>query len=168
LNTIFTRRSVRNYQDKTVEPETLEKLLRAAMQAPSAGNQRPWEFIVVHDKELQEKLSGVNPYAKAIAKAPVSIVLLGNMKDLMFPQNWEMDMSACAQNLLLQAVDEGLGAVWLGVAPEEDRIEYVRGIFDLPDNVVPFCIIPVGYPEEGRGNRELDRFEASRIHRDKY
>ncbi len=168
MNTIFTRRSIRDFQDRPLEPETLEKILRAAMQAPSAANQRPWEFIIVRDKSLKKELAGVSPYAKAVLKAPVSIVLLGNKKELMFPRYWEQDMGACAQNLLLQAAEEGLGAVWLGVAPEEERIAYISGLFDLPEEVIPFCIIPVGYPLEGRGNRREDRFEASRIHNDRY
>ena len=168
LNSIFTRRSVRTFQNRLVEPEKLNRILRAAMQAPSAGNQRPWEFLIIDDEDLRSKLSGISPYAKPVLKAPVSIVLLGNMEDLKFPRNWELDMSACAQNLLLQAVDEGLGAVWLGVAPEEDRIAYLKNLFDLPENVIPFCIIPIGYPEEGKGNRELDRFDAGRIHENKY
>lgn len=117
MDAIFNRRSIRKYKDKPVEKEKIEKLLRAAMQAPSAGNQQPWEFIVIQDKENLKKLSGMSPYSKLIMNAPLTFVLLGNKDKMKFPENWQQDMGASAENILLEAVELGLGAVWLGVAP---------------------------------------------------
>ncbi|WDC85340.1 nitroreductase family protein [Caloramator sp. mosi_1] len=166
MEVIFKRRSIRRYQDKEVEKEKIEKLLRAAMQAPSAGNQRPWEFIVVKDKAILEKLSSVSPYSKMIAKANLAIVLLCNKKYMKYPEYWQQDIAAATQNLLLEAVYLGLGAVWLGIAPLKERMEYVKGIFNLPENIDVFSIVPVGYPLEE--NKFVDRYEENRVKFDRY
>lgn len=166
MNSIFTRRSVRKYQDRPVENEKIEQMLRAAMQAPSAGNQRPWEFIVVKDKDLLYKLSTLSPFSGCVKEAALAIVLLANRDCMKYPENWQMDLSAATQNLLLQAVELGLGAVWLGVAPLEDRMEYITQLFGLPDNILPFAVVPVGYP--ATDNRFIDRYEQEKVHYEKY
>ena len=167
MNSIFTRRSVRTYQNKPIEPEKVEQLLKAAMQAPSAGNQRPWEFIVVQDKALLKKLAMTSPYATPVKEAPLSIVLLGNMSGLMFPENWQMDLAAATQNLLLQAVELELGAVWLGVSPVKERMQHITKLFELPQHILPFAIVSVGYPLGAR-NQFVDRYEPAKAHFDKY
>lgn len=168
MNTIFTRRSIRNFTHQVVEREKIDKLLRAAMQAPSAGNQQPWEFIVVQDKTTLEKLGGLSPYAKPAAKAPLAFVLVAREEGLRFPEYWEQDMSAATQNILLEAVELGLGAVWLGAAPVKERMDYLREMFNLPEKIKPFCVIALGYPAPGQENRFVDRFEASRVHYEKW
>lgn len=162
MNAIFQRRSIRKYQNKPVEKEKIEKILKAAMQAPSAGNQQPWEFLVVENKETLKKLSHVSAYSSMIAEAPLAIVLLGNNERIKIPEFWEQDMGAATQNLLLQVVELDLGAVWLGVAPMQDRIDYIQSLFNLPENIKPFAVVPVGYPAES--NRFIDRFDKNRIH----
>lgn len=166
MQEIFIRRSVRTYKDIPVEKEKIEKLLRAAMQAPSAGNQQPWEFIVVQDKDLLNKLSGISPYSKMVAKAPVAVVMLANKSNMRFFENWQQDMGAATENLLLEAVHLGLGGVWLGVAPVEDRMNAVKEIFDLPDNILPYSVVPIGYPETEQ--KFVDRYDADKVHYDKY
>lgn len=167
MNSIFTRRSIRKYQDKIVEKDKIEKLLRAAMQAPSAANQQPWEFIVIQDKGKLGKLSEMSPYSKLLAKAPLAIILIANKENLKFPDSWQQDMGAAAENILLEAVELGLGAVWLGTAPEEDRINYIKDMFNLKENIIPYCVISLGYPE-GEGNKFIDRFDESKVHYEKY
>ena len=166
MNEIFTRRSVRQYQDKPVARETAERLLKAAMQAPSAGNQRPWEFIVVDDKEMLKDLARTSPYAGPVQAAPMAIVVLANKEGMKFPENWQADLSAATENLLLEAVHLGLGAVWLGIAPLPERMEQVSRLFSLPNTVQPFAIVPVGYTD--KGNTFVDRFEAHKVHYGKY
>lgn len=166
MQEIFIRRSVRTYKDIPVEREKIDKLLRAAMQAPSAGNQQPWEFIVVQNKDLLNKLSGISPYSKMVTKAPLAIVLLANKNNMRFSENWQQDMGAATENLLLEAAHLGLGGVWLGVAPVEDRMNAVKKIFNLPENIFPFAVVPIGYPEAEQ--RFIDRYDASRVHYDKY
>lgn len=166
MEVIFKRRSIRKYQDKEVENQKIEKLLRAAMQAPSAGNQRPWEFIVVKDKETLKRLSDVNPYSKMVASANVAIVFLANKDYMKYPEYWQQDMAAATQNLLLEATYLGLGAVWLGIAPLEERMKYVKEVFNLPENIDVFAIVPVGYPVEE--NKYIDRYDEKRIKFERY
>ena len=163
MEVIFNRRSIRKYVDKPVEKEKMEKLLRAAMQAPSAGNQQPWEFIIVEDKERLKKLSEASPYSKMVANSPVTVVLLSRKEGVKFPPCIPQDMGAAAENLLLEAVQLGLGAVWLGIAPVQERMNYIKDLFSLPESIEPFALIPVGYPD-GQKNEFVDRFDATRIH----
>lgn len=164
MEAIFIRRSIRKYKNQPVEKEKVEKLLRAAMQAPSAGNQQPWEFIVVQEKESLTKLSEMGPYSKPVKDAPLAFVLLGDTERMMFPENWQQDMGAATENILLQAVELKLGAVCLGVAPSEDRENYLKKMFNLPENIKPFCIIAIGYPADGQSNRFIDRYDENRVH----
>jgi nitroreductase len=157
------RRSVRKYKDILISDEKVEALLRAAMQAPSAGNQQPWEFFVVKNPLLLEGLSQVSPFAGLIASAPLVIVLLCNKERLKKPAMWQQDMAAATENLLLEAVEQDLGAVWIGIAPLEDRMAHVSRTLDLREPVVPFSIVAVGVPCEVHANHYVDRFEPSRI-----
>ncbi len=160
MKNIDIRRSIRSYLDNDVEYEKIEKILRAAMQAPSAGNQRPWEFVVVRNKELLMKLSEMGPYSKMIAKAPVAIVLIGKERDLVFEDLWTQDMGACTQNLLLEIVEQGMGGVWLGVAPLVERMQYVKDVLNLKEGK-PFAVVPFGYTEDK--NKYIDRYEENRV-----
>lgn len=167
MKAIFNRRSVRKYKNQAVENDKINKLLRAAMQAPSAGNQQPWEFIVLQDKDNLKKLSQMSPYSKLIADAPLAFILLGNDERIKYPENWQQDMGAATQNLLLEAVELDLGAVWMSAAPLEDRMNYIKEMFDLKENLMPYCVVAVGYPEEGKGNKFVDRFDETRIYYEK-
>lgn len=168
MNSIFTRRSVRKYKDTKVEKEKVDKLLRAAMQAPSAMNQQPWEFIVVENKETLEKLAEMSPYTKLIKGAPLVFVLLGNEERMKFEENWEQDMGAATQNLLLQAVELDLGGVWMSAWPLEDRINHIKNMFNLSGNLRPYAVVAVGYPDGTQGNKFIDRFDETRVHYENY
>lgn len=169
MNAIFTRRSIRDYLDKSVEKETLERLLRAGMQAPSAHNRQPWEFLIITNPSLKKQLSTLTPYAQPAAKAPCLIVMLSNenASDSKSTEKWwPQDLGACTQNILLQAVEEGLSAVWMGLYPSEDRCKAVSELLRLPSGIVPFCFIAVGYGKQE--NRFVDRFQEDKIHYEKY
>lgn len=161
MNEIFERYSVRNFTDQAVSKEDIEKLLHAAMQAPSAVNQQPWEFYVVTDKEKLKELSEVTMYTKPIAKAPLCIVLV-NRKETVAKDFQDIDMAICAENIMLEAVSLGLGSVIMGVSPLEERIEAVNKILDLPNDLEAFALLAIGYPS-GKP-RVQNRFDASRIH----
>lgn len=161
MNEIFHRTSVRKYQDKPVEDEKIEKMLRAAMAAPSAGNQQPWEFYVVKDKATLEKLSKTSPFATCTAAASLAFVACYRV-DCRMPEYAQIDLSACVENLLLEADALDLGAVWLGIAPLEERMEAVRAVLNIPETLKAFAIIPCGYPESIRAQQ--DRFDKQRIH----
>lgn len=159
---IKTRRSIRGFLDKPVPKEILKEVLRAAMLAPSAGNQQPWHFIVVTDKEKMAKVPSFHPYCKMITKAPAAIVICGEPEGKKWPTFWPQDCSAAAQNLLLAARDLGLGTVWTGVYPEEDRMSGARKLFNIPEAVMPFAIIPIGWPDTEF--KPTDRFRPELIH----
>ena len=163
MNSIYHRISVRKYQDKPVEDEKIRAILRAAMQAPSAGNQQPWEFYVVRDKEKLEALSKISPYASMVKKAPVAIVSAYH-EECWMPEFAQIDLAIAMENLWLETDEQGLGGVWLGIAPIEDRMKDVEKIMDMPDKVRAFAIFPLGYPAESRAQQ--DRFDESRIHWD--
>lgn len=161
MNHIFHRVSVRRYQDRPVEKEKTAAILRAAMQAPSAANQQPWEFYVVTDKEKLTALAETSPYAKMTANAPMAIVA-AYRKDCMLPQYAEIDLSIAMENLWLETDAQGLGGVWLGIAPIEERMRAVEKVLDMPETLRAFAVFPYGYPAEERAQQ--DRFDESRIH----
>ncbi len=161
MNNIYTRVSIRKYQDRPVEKEKIEAILRAAMQAPSAANQQPWEFYLVTDKEKLKALSETSPYAKMTKDAPVAIVSVYR-KDCILPMYADIDMSIAMENLWLETDAQGLGGVWLGIAPLKDRMKAVEEVLEIPDHLRAFAVFPLGYPAEER--KQQDRFDRSRIH----
>lgn len=161
MNSIFHRISVRKYEERAVEPEKIEMMLKAAMAAPSACNQQPWEFYVVIDKELIGQLSEASPYAKCAKEAPVVFVPCFRSEGIA-PEYFNIDMSAAVENLLLEADTLGLGAVWMGISPDERRMEAVRKVLDIPANLNAFALVPCGYPAEER--EQENRYEESRVH----
>ncbi|OON96230.1 MAG: nitroreductase [Epulopiscium sp. Nele67-Bin005] len=163
MNSIFTRRSVRQFAQKTVEPEKIDKMLRAGMQAPSAYNQQCWEFIVVRGVENLEELSKIHQYSACLKGADVGIIILGNKDKMKMPYFWEQDLGACTQNVMLQATELGLGTVWFGTAPVEEHIKFVRDLYDLGENLVPYSILAVGYPQSEDANKFVDRFDETKI-----
>lgn len=163
MNAIFTRRSVRSFTTDKVEDEKIDKILRAGMQAPSAYNQQPWEFIVVRNREKLVRLSKSNEYAGSIAEANLGIIIIGNTKRMRLPEMADQDLGACTQNVLIQIADLGLGAVWYGTSPIKSRMEFIQKEFNLGENQVPYSMIGVGYPKNPNANTFIDRFDASRV-----
>ncbi len=163
MNEIFTRRSVRAYTNQEVESEKIESILRAAMQAPSAGKQLPWEFLVVSGQDNLETLSKYNPYASFLKNASHAIIVLGNLQRTRMAEYLQQDLGAVTQNILLQATALGLGTCWFGTMPEKDRMQYITDLYDLSENLLPYSVVSVGYPEDGDGNVFVDRYDASRV-----
>lgn len=167
MKEIFERRSIRKYTDAPVSDADIERLLRAAMQAPSAVNQQPWEFAVLKDKELMLKVLDFHPYSTPLKTADCAIVVC--MKKAASPMLEPYRMQDCAaatQNILLEAVHLGLGTVWMGVYPDETRVNGVRELLQAPEDITPFCIIAVGHPAEQPG--PTDRYDAARVHINKW
>jgi nitroreductase len=163
MNEIFTRRSIRKFENKPIEKEKIQQLLKAAMQAPSAANQQPWEFIVVEKRENLEMLSLMTPYAQPVATAGAAIILLANQSYFRVPTGWQQDMGAATQNILLEAVSQDLGAVWLGLATSDEAVAYIKDLYHLPETVLPFALLAIGYPD-GQKNQYIDRFLPERVH----
>lgn len=166
MNAIMTRKSIRKYKDIKVSDEIVQSLLEAAMQAPSAGNEQPWEFIVLRNKEIMNKIPEIHPYSGMLRNADVAIVVCGNLSRQVFEGYWVQDCSAATENILLAAEDKGLGAVWLGIYPLEERITGLKKLLKLPEDVIPLSIVPIGYPDENRTTQS--RFKAERIHHDQW
>lgn len=164
VDAIFKRASVRSFTDEPVTDDEVRALLRAAMAAPSGGNQQPWEFYVVRDRETLDRLAGVTPYAKPAASATCAIVPCMRTEGLRFPSLAVQDVSAAVENLLLEAVDQGLGAVWMGIAPAPEDMAAVAGIVGAPAGLEPFAIIACGRPEQEPVAKGADRYDESRVH----
>ena len=167
IKCIMTRRSVRKYSDKKVSDSTVTKLLECAMQAPSAVNEQPWEFIVVKDKELLKKIPSLSFYAGMAPSAQLAIIICMNKKkETLFAKDYSIqDCSAATENLLLAAHALGLGAVWTGIKPDEiKKVEGIQNLFNIPSYVIPLCIIPIGYPAEK--SKPAKRFKKERVHKD--
>jgi nitroreductase len=166
MKAILTRRSVRRYEPRPVPAEALDAVLEAAMCAPSAGNEAPWRFVVIEDRKLLGAVPSFHPNARMMAEAPVAIAVCGDLSLLKYEGFWVQDLSAATQNILLAAHDAGLGAVWVGIYPREDRVAAVRSLLGLPEGVVPFAIVPLGYPAVKK--EAPRRWDRSRVHRNRY
>ena len=163
LENIAERKSVRKYLNKSVEEDKIDAMVKAGMAAPSGMDRRPWEFVVVTDREALDSMAAKLPYAKMLTNAPLAIVVCG---DTTRSSYWYLDCSAATQNVLLAAEGLGLGAVWTAAYPYEDRIDVVRQNTGLPENIVPLCVIPIGYPDGPQ--KAKDKFDLQRVHRNKY
>ena len=166
---IVERTSVRRYADREVRDELKEALLYAAMSAPSGVNRQPWEFIVVDDKALLSQVAESLPYAKMAATAPMAIIACGNRDRFLEGDDstlWEQDLSAASENILLAAHALGLGGVWTCLYPHSDREEAVRKILNIPENLIPFNLIPIGYPLSD--HKPMDKWHPDRIHHNKF
>ena len=161
LEAIYTRRSIRKYTDRQVSPETVEKLLKAAMAAPSAHNGQPWHFIVVRERETLNKVPEYHRYSRMLKEASVAVVVCGDNK-VQSTGFWVQDCSAATMNILLSAHALGVGAVWLGVHPSTEHVKNTRELFHIPEHVTPLCIISLGYPAETKPPSE--RYSVERVH----
>jgi nitroreductase len=166
MTAIFTRRSIRRFKSKPVAPEVVTELLKAAMSAPSAGNERPWHFIILTDRAILDEIPKFHPYSAMLKQAHLAVLVCGDTSLEKHQGYWVLDCSIATENLLLAAHAKGLGAVWCGIYPTADRVENVKKLLDLPASVVPFALIPLGFPDENRETEE--RFDASRVHQNRW
>lgn len=166
MEMLKTRRSVRKFKEGPVSGETLNEILDCGMQAPSAVNAQPWHFVVVRDNSLLKKVAEIHPYAKMTKDASLAIVVCADPEKEKIPGFFPQDCAAATQNILLAAHFNELGAVWCGIYPNEELVEHFRDLFKIPEKIVPFSIIPVGYADENTG--KADRFRKDRVHYDKW
>ena len=159
LETIFSRKSVRNFTDQTVSKEDLTLLVKAGMAAPTGMNRQPWEFLVIQDKAKMVELSTKLPYALMMKDAQALIVVVGNPE---LSPYWYLDCSAAAQNILLAAESMGLGAVWTAGYPYEDRMDIIASAFSIPKPYRVLCTIPIGYPKGEQ--KPKDKWKEEKLH----
>jgi len=163
MDALCSRRSIRKYREETVSEESLRELLEAAMSAPSAGNQQPWHFIVINDRKLLDRIPEFHPHSLMCREAPLAILVCGDPSLEKHVGYWVQDCAAATENLLLAVHAAGLGGVWVGVYPREERVNEFRKLLNMPEHVVPFALIPIGHPAEQKPSR-ADRYNQARIH----
>ena len=166
MKEIFKRRSIRKYSKLPISDSDIENLLRAAMAAPSAGNQQPWEFILIKDKNILADITKVHPYSQMLKEAQLAIVICADLDKEKLSGYWVQDCSAATENILIESQYLGLGSVWLGVYPREDRVKGIKELLNLPVRVLPLSIVSLGYPAEKK--EPSNRYDKSRIHINKW
>ena len=146
----------------------IEKVLRAGMAAPTAGNGQEWEFILFESPEIRQKIKEVHEYAIALDTAPLGILVCADLNREVYPGEgwWIQDMSAVMQNMLVAAADLGLGSLWLGIYPRKGRVDGMKKLFNLPEHVMPLGIITLGYAAKEK--ECIDRYEETRVHWERY
>jgi len=160
FNVIYARRSIRAYTEEPVTGEQVELLLKAAMAAPSGSNLQPWHFVVVRKRDLLDRLAKTHQYAGLLRKAPLAIAVCGDTDTS--ERHWVEDTSAATQNLLLAVTALGLGAVWIGVHPDQERQKHVRDVLDIPGHVNVLCLVAIGHPAEDKEPRT--QYDQRRVH----
>jgi nitroreductase len=166
MKEIFERRSIRKYTGEDVPDESINELLKAAMAAPSAGNQQPWDFIVVKDRTVLNEIPKVHQYAQMLKEAPLAIIVCGSLDREKHKGYWMQDCAAAIENMLIEAQYLGLGAVWLGVYPREDRVAGIKKLLEIPENVMPLAVISIGYPAESK--EASQRYDEKKLHINKW
>jgi nitroreductase len=142
---IMSRASARDFTGEEIPRETLIRIVKAGMAAPSAMNAQPWEFVLVTDRLKLDELCAELPYAKMLEKACAAVVVCGTPeKNESARRHWNDDCAAASENILLAAHALGLGAVWTAVNPDPQRLEVVRRLLGIPESVVPLNVIPIG------------------------
>lgn len=163
MDALYSRRSIRKYREETVPEESLREVLEAAMSAPSAGNQQPWHFIVINERKLLDRIPEFHPHSLMCREASLAILVCGDPSLEKHVGYWVQDCAAATENLLLAVHAAGLGGVWVGVYPREERVNGFRKLLNMPEHVIPFALIPIGYPAEQKPLRP-DRYNQARIH----
>jgi nitroreductase len=165
---IMTRASVRSFTGEQIPRETLLRIVRAGMAAPSAMNVQPWEFVVVTDRLKMDELCAELPYAKMLEKASAAIVVCGNPgKGEAALRHWNDDCAAASENILLAAQGLGLGAVWTAVHPDPQRLECVKRLLGIPAEIVPLNVIPIGVIA-GKAPAPKDKWNPEVLHFDQW
>lgn len=163
MQAILTRRSVRKFTNQPIKDEIVELLLRAAMSAPSANDQRPWQFLVINQRNLLDQIPSAHPYAKMCQEATLAILVCGDTSLVAKDDYIPHACSAATQNIMIAARALDLGSVWLGVYPNQDRIAGITGLFKLPENIIPFSLVALGHTDVAQ-NEVPERYQVDRIH----
>lgn len=164
---LISRRSIRQYTGEKIDDDKIQAIIRAGMYAPSASNRRPWHFIIIDDRKIMKKIMEFHPYSAMLKNASHVIAVCGDEDLENGPGYYKLDCSAASQNILLAAHSFGLGAVWLGIEPREQRINDLCTLLDLPAHVHPLSLISIGMPVN-LTYHVPDRYEPEKIRRNKW
>ena len=179
IRTIMSRKSVRSFTDQPIPAEYMETMLKAAMAAPTGSNIQPWHFVVLTDKSQYEKVFENNFNMRIFNSAAAVVVFCADTTVTRPPRNnpdgepvtrpsgtWRDDLGACTENFLLAAESLGLGAVWTAGYPYSDRYASVKRELGIPDPILPYCAVAVGYP--AGDEQPKDKWKPERIHYEKW
>lgn len=166
LKTILNRRSIRKFKNIPVSEEDIKDLLKAAMAAPSAGNSQCWIFVIINDRKILNEIPKIHMHAQMVLESPVAILVCADLNKEKYKGRWMLDCSAATENILLAAYSKGLGAVWVGIYPDDLRINNFSELLNLPENIKPVSLIPIGYPDETK--QPSNRFDENKIHYNKF
>jgi len=164
MEALLTRRSVRKYRDEPVRAAVIHEMLDAAMHAPSGNDEQPWHFIVIDDRRLLEAIPGIHSAAKMARGAPLAILVCGDPRLAVIHDMWLLDCAAATENLMLAAWERGIGSVWTGVQHRPHRVDAFRQLLGIPEPVVPFALVVMGYPA-GQPPRTVERYREDRVHK---
>ena len=164
MQALFSRRSIRKYTSDVVTEADVKEILEAAMSAPSAGNQQPWHFVVITEKNLLNRIPEFHPHSMMCREAQLAVLVCGDPSLEKHAGYWVQDCAAATENLLIAVHALGLGGVWVGVYPREERVIGFRKLLTIPEHVIPFAVIPIGRPAEQKPPRP-DRYNEARIHK---
>lgn len=170
IQAIMTRVSTRQFTDEPITDETLRTILKAGMAGPSAVNARPWSFIVIRDRDMLDRMAdGNGRAAEPLRRATLGVLVCGDLSRAFerAPDYWVIDGTIACQNMILAAHAQGVGSVWLGTWPQEEKMQAQKALFGLPEHIVPHSIIAFGYPA-GDGKVQPDRYEEDRVHVEKW
>lgn len=170
LEIIRKRRSIRTFLKKDIGIEKLDEILKAAMFSPTARGLRPWEFIIVKNNETKNKLSRATPYASFAKDAPVVVIIC---YDTNKARRFKEDCSICAENIYLEATNQGLGTCFIQIADgteanEGNPEEFVKKVLSIPENYRVQCLMPIGYPAKMPEPHKDEEFDENKIHYEKF
>lgn len=163
MKAMLTRRSIRKYTSQPVSEDTVKELLTAAMAAPTAADQRTWEFVVIDDRKVLDEIPGFHPFSTMLKNAPLAICVCSDLEKETKVGYWPQECGAATQNILVAANALGLGAVWLGIHPVKERVKGMKKLLNLPERVMPLSLIAMGHPAEEKP--PADRYDEGKVHR---
>lgn len=155
MKAIYKRRSIRRYTNESVDQDMINEILKAGMNAPSAGNEQPWHFLVVDKRELLDLIPTFHPYSKMLYEAPLAIIVCADISSVKYPEYWPQDCSAATQNILLAIAELDLGGVWLGLYPRDERVKKFQKVFNMPEKIIPFSVVALGHPAEQKPPKDI-------------
>jgi nitroreductase len=168
FSVIHGRKSVRSFTGQSVGKDALDKIIRAGMAAPTAVNKQPWAFVVIIDRKTLDTLAAGLPYAKMLDKAGAAIIVCA-IPEKAYEKSLELaviDSTCASENILLAAEALGLGAVWTAAYPYKDRMDVARKVLNIPQDIIPLNVIPIGHP--AGTDKPKDKYNSENIHWEKW
>ncbi len=166
FDALFTRRSIRHFTKDPVAPDARRLLVRAALQAPSAADARPWHLVEIDERGVLDALGTAMEGCEMLREATYGLLVCGDPSLEKIPGFWVQDCSAATENVLLAVTALGLGGVWIGLHPVAERVAAVRAELGIPEGIVPLALVAVGHPAEDLGRE--DRFDAGKLHANRW